>query len=62
MSYGVCVKEYILLGMWIGLYEGRCLFLWNFLLDIDMEYFWEVRFCLKIRLFLGFIGIKVNSV
>lgn len=60
-SYGVCAKEHIPLGTWIGPYEGRRLSPRNLSPDTDTEYLWEVRFCSKTRLFPGPIGIKANS-
>jgi len=41
-SYGVCAKEHIPLGTWIGPYEGRRLSPRNLSPDIDTEYLWEI--------------------
>ena len=43
-SYGVCAKEHIPLGTWIGPYEGRRITPQRLLPDIDSAYIWEVGF------------------
>ena len=46
-SYGVCAKEHIPLGTWIGPYEGRRITPQRLTPDIDSSYLWEVRRFLK---------------
>lgn len=41
-SHGVCAKEHIPLGTWIGPYEGRRLSPRNLSPDTDTEYLWEI--------------------
>ena len=43
-GYGVCAKEYIPLGTWIGPYEGSRLPARNFPSNYETGYLWEVRF------------------
>lgn len=42
--YGVCAKEHIPLGTWIGPYEGRRITPLRLSPDIDSAYIWEVGF------------------
>ena len=49
--YGVCAKEHIPLGTWIGPYEGRRIPPQHNTPDIDSSYLWEV----------GFVGVLISQ-
>ena len=49
--YGVCAKEHIPLGTWIGPYEGRRIPPQHNMPDIDSSYLWEV----------GFVGVLISQ-
>ena len=49
--YGVCAKEHIPLGTWIGPYEGRRISPQHNTPDIDSSYLWEV----------GFVGVLISQ-
>lgn len=42
IGLGVCIRKYILVGICIGLFEGRRIWLEEVKLGMDMLYMWEV--------------------
>ena len=48
-SYGVCAKEHIPLGTWIGPYEGKRITSQQLTPQIDSEHLWEVQLILYLH-------------
>ena len=42
--YGVCAKQYVPVGTWIGPYEGKRITLGDFTADTNTSHMWEVGF------------------
>lgn len=42
-NYGVCAKQHIPMGTWIGPYEGRRVTVDDVKTDMNMSHMWEVR-------------------
>lgn len=43
VGYGVCVRKRIFVGIWIGFYEGKFVWLEDIKVEIEMEYMWGVK-------------------
>lgn len=58
-SYGVCAKEHIPLGTWIGPYEGKRITSQQLTPQIDSEHLWEVQLILYLH--FCFFSLSIPS-